>query len=305
MNNCKNFVLFSFLGLGVFFANAQTTGFAPSKGVKIYYKLYGEGIPLLIINGGPGMNSNGFEGFANELSKDFMVILFDQRGTGKSTLSKVDETTITMDLMVEDMEALRNHLSLKSWHVLGHSFGGLLASLYATKHPECIDKLVYSSSGGLDLGFLSYINDEINAKLSSENIKNLALWSQKINAGDTTYHARYQRGLALAPAYVYNKKFVPQLADRLTQGNTTINQLVFKDLNKINYNCNKELLSFTKPVLIIQGNKDIIREETALNAKKTFQNATMLILPNCGHYGWLDQPLEYLNSIKGFLNETY
>jgi proline iminopeptidase len=87
---------------------------------------------VLIINGGPGMNSDGFVGVAQKLSKNNRTIIYDQRGTGRSTLTKTDTSTITMKLMAADIEALRKQLNIKSWIILGHSFGGMLASYYAS-----------------------------------------------------------------------------------------------------------------------------------------------------------------------------
>ena len=52
------------------------------------------------------------------------------------------------------------------------------------------------------------------------------------------------RQKSLAPAYLYNKKFVPHIAERLTQGNSEINELVFKDLFRIKYDCKKPLKNF-------------------------------------------------------------
>ncbi|MBK9983709.1 MAG: alpha/beta fold hydrolase [Saprospiraceae bacterium] len=151
---------------------AQTEGIIKSvDAAPIYYRTFGSGQPLLIINGGPGMNSNGFENLARKLSEHYKTIIYDQRGTGKSILPILDSTTITMDLMIEDVESLRKFFKLDSWSILGHSFGGMLASYYATKYPEHIDKMILSSSGGIDLGLLSYVNDAISSKLSSEEKK--------------------------------------------------------------------------------------------------------------------------------------
>jgi len=61
------------------------------------------------------------------------------------------------------------------------------------------------------------------------------------------------RGLALAPAYVYNRKNIPAIAARLTQGNSIVNGLVWQDLQKIKFDCKNKLSQFNKPVLIIQG----------------------------------------------------
>ena len=278
-------------------------GYSQNKGVKIFYRTFGKGIPILIINGGPGMNSDGFTDLAEKLSGNNMTILFDQRGTGRSALAKTDQSTITMDLMIADMEALRKHLDIDKWIILGHSFGGMLASYYTTLYPSKVEKLILSSSGGIDLELTSYATKNINSKLSLQELESLKYWNQQISAGDTSYHARLERGMALAPAYVYNRKFIPVIAERLTQGNSAINSLVWNDLQKIGFNCKEKLASFSEPVLIIQGKQDVIEERTGLKALHAFKNAKMILMDNCVHYGWLDSEAEYFAAIGKFLKQ--
>ncbi len=268
----------------------------------IYYKTFGSGKPLLLINGGPGMNSNGFDAIAKKLSANYMVITYDQRGTGRSVVEKLDKHTITLDLMIADIELLRKHLHISKWIILGHSFGGMLASYYATIHPENIESLILSSSGGIDLGLLSYASTNIQARLSSKESDSLNYWNKKIASGDTSYHARLGRGMALAPAYIYNRKYIPIIAERLTQGNTMINNLVWDNMQQIKFDCTKKLLSFDKRVLIIQGKNDIIEERTALQEHEVFKNSILVLLDHTGHYGWLDNEKEYLGAIEKFLS---
>ena len=71
--------------------------------------------------------------------------------------------------------------------------------------------------------------------------------------GDTSHYARLEGGQRLAPAYVVDKKYLPVIAERLTQGNSTINRLIWSDLQKINFDCSEKLKAFNRPVLIIQG----------------------------------------------------
>ncbi|MFZ1678257.1 MAG: alpha/beta fold hydrolase [Saprospiraceae bacterium] len=281
---------------------AQTEGFVKSiDAAPIYYRTFGSGQPLLIINGGPGMNSNGFENLARKLSDHYKTIIYDQRGTGKSVLPTLDSTTITMDLMIADIESLRKFFKLDKWFILGHSFGGMVASYYATKYPEHIDKMILSSSGGIDLGLLSYVNDVISSKLSAEEKDSLHYWNDKLNAGDTTFAARLGRGRALAPAYLQDRKFIPVLALRLTQGNGDINGLIWGDLQRINYDCTEKLKTFDKPVLIIQGKQDIINADTAERAHKVLKNSKIVLMDHCGHYGWLDNEEVYFREINSFL----
>lgn len=293
--------------LGIIFLSfqvmAQTDSIINNGDAKIYYKTFGSGKPILIINGGPGMNSNGFTMIAKKLSEHNQTIIYDQRGTGKSVLEKIDSSTITMDLMIADIEALRNHLGIKSWIVFGHSFGGMLASYYATIHPERIDGLILSSSGGIDLDLTTYVQQSINSRLTVAEYKEVDYWTTKINDGDTTHATRLKRGMALAPAYVYNRKNVPLIAERLTQGNNQINNLVWANLQKIKFDCAEKLSSFKKPVLIIQGKQDIIKEETAQKAHKVLKKSKVVIIDKCGHYGWLDTQDEYLDAVKKFIEK--
>ncbi|MEJ0083744.1 MAG: alpha/beta fold hydrolase [Puia sp.] len=162
---------------------AQTEGLIRNKNAFIYYRTYGKGNPLLIINGGPGLNSEGFVGLAKALSAGNQTIIYDQRGTGKSTVSPVDSSTITMQLMIEDMEVLRMHLGIGEWSILGHSFGGMLASYYASIHPEHVRLLILSSSGGINLGLQSYVGHSLNDKLSKLEIDSLKYWNDRIDRG--------------------------------------------------------------------------------------------------------------------------
>ena len=73
----------------------QTEGYADCRSVKLHYTVFGKGYPLVIINGGPGMNSEGFAGVARQLSVNNgnQVIIYDQRGTGRSKMDRIDQQT--------------------------------------------------------------------------------------------------------------------------------------------------------------------------------------------------------------------
>jgi proline iminopeptidase len=298
----KTLLLLFFLNLIVSTSGiCQETGFTKTEGGLIHYKIYGKGYPILIINGGPGMNCEGFSSLAELLSDKYMAIIYDQRGTGKSELIKVDSSTITMDLMAQDIETLRQHLKIKDWIVLGHSFGGLPAQYYASKYPESIRGMILSSSGGIDLEVFDFVGANINIRLSQSEKDSMNYWNERIKNGDTTHYAKYQWGKALAPAYLYNKKFVPQIAERLTQGKPQITGLVYKDLYKIKYDCKETLKDFKKPVLIIQGRQDLVGDGTAYKAHLILKNSKLVFLNECVHYGWLEQREKYINEIEKFI----
>lgn len=294
--------IFLFISL-LFIANAfaQTEGYATnSDSSQTYYKTFGKGEPLLIINGGPGMNSNGFEDMAKILAENQETIIYDQRGTGKSKLKELNSKTISMKIMADDIESLRKHLKIKKWNILGHSFGGMLAQYYATVYPNSINKLVLSSSGGIDLTLLKTEN-LIERNLSKVEKDSMNYWNDKIEKGDTSHKARLGRGRAMAPAYVYDRKYIPIIAERLTQGNSTINGLLWDDMQKINFDCKEKLKNFKNPVLIIQGKQDVISNQIGELAQKTIPNSKLILLENCRHYGWLDAKEKYFSEVNSFL----
>jgi len=245
------------------------------------------------------MNNEGFKSLAKTIGNSYKAIIYDQRGTGQSKISNINTSTITMDLMIKDIEMIRGYLKIDRWVVLGHSFGGMLASYYASKHPERIKGLILSSSGGINMDLFSRIN--ISSRLTIAERDSLNYWNNEIASGDTTYYARLKRGKFLAPAYLYDKTNVPTVAERLTQGNLAINQLVYQNMRKIDFDCSIGLKNIKVPVLIIQGREDIIDRETANTAVNVFQNSTLVILEKCGHYGWLDQPKQYFENINSYL----
>lgn len=280
---------------------AQTEGYSTNNdSSKTYYKVFGKGEPLLIINGGPGMNSNGFESMAKTLAETQETIIYDQRGTGNSKLAELNSKTISMKIMADDIESLRKHLKIKKWNILGHSFGGMLASYYATIYPNSINKLVLSSSGGVDLTLLKTEN-LIERNLTKVEKDSMNYWNDKIAKGDTSHKAALGRGRAMAPAYVYDQKYVPIIAERLTQGNPKINGLLWDDMQKIKFDCKAKLKTFKNPVLIIQGKQDVISNQIGELANKAFPNSKLILLENCRHYGWLDAKEKYFTDVNSFL----
>ncbi len=71
----------------------------------------------------------------------------------------------------------------------------------------------------------------------------------------------------------------------------------------INFNCAEGLKNFKKPVLIIQGKEDLVPESISDKAHSVLSNSKLVILDDCGHYGWLDQPEKYYSDIEKFLHQ--
>lgn len=278
---------------------AQAGNFLELPGATLHYRDFGKGLPILVINGGPGMSSEGFIPLAWKLAENNRVILYDQRGTGMSELEVVNDSTVTMDLMVSDIEALRRHLGIDRWVVMGHSFGGILAYYYGSQHPGKLQGMIQSSSGGMDLALLGTLN--IPGSLTQTERDSLGYYNRRIRRGDTAYATRLKRGEFLAPAYVYHREHIPVVAERLTQGNSAINRLVWQDLRRMGYDVKARMGKLACPVLILHGREDIVSPELAERAHRILPNSRLVVLEESKHYGWLDNPDKYFEAIEGFL----
>jgi len=113
-----------------------------SDGHELYFEECGnpEGLPALIVHGGPGGGCNPTMRRYHDPSV-YRIILFDQRGCGRSTPHASLEANTTWDL-VADMERLREALGIERWQLLGGSWGSTLSIAYAETHPERVSALL-------------------------------------------------------------------------------------------------------------------------------------------------------------------
>lgn len=118
-------------------------GFLPVSDIHtIYYEESGnpQGKPVLMVHGGPGGGSNPVMRRFHDPSV-YRIILFDQRGCGRSTPYASIEENTTQHL-IADMEALRTHLGIERWQICGGSWGSTLALAYAQTHPERVTEII-------------------------------------------------------------------------------------------------------------------------------------------------------------------
>lgn len=108
---------------------------------KLYLAQYGnpQGKPVVFLHGGPGGGTSDTDARRFD-PKQYRIVLFDQRGSGKSKPSSELKDNTTWDL-VEDIEKIRKYLQIERWHVFGGSWGSTLSLAYAQTHPKPVVSL--------------------------------------------------------------------------------------------------------------------------------------------------------------------
>ncbi len=136
----KKFVFLLFL-LSCAAPQKDEEGMLAVNGTSLFYHAIGDGEPVFVIHGGPVLDQSYMIDHFKELAKHHRLIFFDQRACGRSA-AEIDTSSMTIKNLVEDIEGLRQRLGLDKIHVLGHSWGGMLAAQYAIEYPLKVKSLV-------------------------------------------------------------------------------------------------------------------------------------------------------------------
>lgn len=144
-------------------AQAQEKVGGASGKAPLHYVSIGkaESVPIIAVNGGPGFDHRYliaapvWQGMAERRQ----IIFYDQRGTGESPGAAGG--VLSVEGMVEDLEALRRHLKIDRMDLVGHSWGGILSMAYATRYPAHVAHLVLVGSGDAKLTSHEYLFDKL------------------------------------------------------------------------------------------------------------------------------------------------
>lgn len=117
--------------------NKEAGNFISVNGVQLYYEIYGQGTPLVLIHGNGG-NIAYMQPQIEYFDKKYKVIVMDCRGRGNSELGK---DSLTYIQMTKDIIAILNYLNLDSTYVIGRSDGGIIALLMAIYYPDKVKKV--------------------------------------------------------------------------------------------------------------------------------------------------------------------
>ncbi len=113
--------------------------------VELKVDVIGNGPPLVLMHGGPGVDHTTMSPF-RKLRDRFTLVFYDHRCNGRSV--GPDITTMTWENLTGDADALRRHLGFDTWAVLGHSFGGMVAMEYTLRYPDRVSHLVLADTAG-------------------------------------------------------------------------------------------------------------------------------------------------------------
>jgi len=147
------FILFQSNGQS---GKAADSGYVPVNGIKVYYEVYGEGRPIVLLHGAFMSIQMNWGQLIPELSKSRKVIAIEMQGHGHTRYS---DRKLDLATFASDVEGVMNHLKVDSADVVGYSMGGSVAYQLAIRSPKRVSKLVIISSTYKSSGWAAQVRD--------------------------------------------------------------------------------------------------------------------------------------------------
>ncbi len=287
---------------------------------KIYIEEYGRDNKDTIVyfHGGPGASCLDFICQAKALGMNFRVISFDQYGVMRSEAIKEHEFFGMYD-HIRLIDKIRKELNIESWTILGHSYGGMLACLYAHEYPAYTDRIIYDcpswnyilSAKSIASFYMSYFTmhaikegvDACNVILKKGYENRAEVFNDLFIVLNLVKDEKERNYLHSISAEEYRANFMPQEipADGWKKGNTHIQKLF--DAGEILKDYRPLLKKIKCPSLLLEGKYDPACGE---DQRDYFLNNSpkgkVVIFENSGHFARIEEPEAYTGAIVDFMN---
>jgi proline iminopeptidase len=273
-------------------------------GVTLYVEVVGGGgaAPLVVVNGGPGFDHTyehitmpGVASAWDTLAKNRRVVFYDQRGVGRSSPLKPNQSCTLAD-QIADLEAVRARLGVEQIDLLGHSWGGFLVMAYAARHPRHIRKLVIVDSAAPKWADTVFLFKDI----FPEGMERNDSYTFGDQLGDP---AATEAGLREYFRWLF---YSPEKRDAFGAQLTklgfvkSVNQALEADLPK--YDLNPELKKYKFPTLVITGRYDInVAPSVAYKIHKAIPSSQFAVFEKSGHLPFFEEPVEFVKTLEMFL----
>ncbi len=298
-------------------------------GKNIWYDIYGaeHSDTLLYLHGGPGASCLDFVNQAKALSGKMKVVIFDQLGVLRSD-GIAENESYSMEYQIEMVEEMRKILGIEKWSVLGHSYGGMLAVLYASTCPDSVHKIILECPS---LWFedsarstAEYLSEHIHSLNDGEAVK---LW-EKVRFADyqdktevvwdlssllgyvTDMELRfYLHGITLEEyemsmdttdianeMWSKGEQHLKKLLETPAAGSAQKRVLMTDDLLPL-------IPKIAAPMLLINGKYDPACTKHQIEyIMNSAQDVTRAVFENSGHFPRLEEAEKYTNTVLSFLD---
>jgi len=288
-------------------------------GVELHHFRAGEGRNVLVIHGGPGSpHRNPWPGLST-LTEEYAFHYYDQRGCGDSTRPidafssrntfqnmKTLERTLGISAQLADIERIRRILGQEKLMMVGHSFGGFLASLYAAEFPERVEGMVLvapadvlvmpQESGGLF--------EDVRRRLPEDRREAYDGFMEDYLGFGSLFSKSEEDLVGMQREFgrYYQEALGRDLPEQAKPGGWMAWAMYLSMGKRHDYR--GALADVEAPVLVIHGAEDIQSDEASRAYAEAFPNAEVQVVEGAGHFVFYDQPDRFADVVHDFLEGT-
>lgn len=271
-------------------------------GTELFVRQVGDGPPLIVVHGGPVLDHGYLYEPLLPLAAEHELVFYDQRLSGRSS-GTTPEGSMSIARMVDDIEAVRVSRGLERVDVLGHSWGGFLAALYAARHPDRVRRLILVSpmAPTSDLRF----EEEMAARGRMDESDAAAM--EEVRASDA-FQQQTPEGIAAMLRASFRSQFAdPALASRLEfeipadyVDRSARWGALFPELQS--YDLSDELAGIRAPTLLVYGDAEVGAGYGGPAWEAAIPGASLETIPGAGHFPFLEEPHAFMDRIDLFLD---
>jgi proline iminopeptidase len=275
---------------------AAREGMVAVRGVDLFVRRVGRGSPAVVLHGGPGAHHDYLLPGFDALAEGRELIYYDQRGGGRSPVAR--DVAVGWTEHVADLEALRTAWGLERLTLVGYSWGGLLALLYALSHPGQVGRLALVSPAPA----WRAARDQFESTFARRNVDpafqeaRRQLRESGLRERDPAAFQQRIFELSVAP-YFFNPERARELTPFRVTGRTQ--QEVWQSLGDFDLRPRLPELRGI-PALVVHGEDDPIPIEAARTAAGLI-GAEFHALPRCGHVPYVEAFEPFRTLVGGFL----
>lgn len=287
----------------------EKEGYVPVDGYRVWYRSVGGGegehTPLLILHGGPGVPHDYLENLEALASDTQRVIFYDQLGCGRS--DQPDDTSLwRVERFVEELATVRRELGLDRAHILGQSWGGMLAIEYALTQPQGLVSLILSNTTSSIPLWVAEAN-----RLRSELPPEVNDMLSRHEAAGTTDDQEYQDAMQVFyDRHLVRVKPIPEYVQRALDNTGFVYAYmngpsefhvtgVIKDWDRTD-----RLSEIQVPTLILSGRYDEATPAINTILHKGMTGSEWILFENSSHLSHVEEPELYMQTVRAFLDRV-
>jgi proline iminopeptidase len=253
----------------------------------------GDGLPLIVLHGGPGLDHTGFRPYLDPLGDEFRLLYVDERGQGLS--ERVDPATLSLDVFARDVDLLAEALGLERFALLGHSFGAIITTKHAIESGTAD---AYVISGGGDSS--AALEADVSAALEALGDDGSAIARSWEDEKTVQTEAEFAALMRVQMPFHFAGAVPADFGAETLYAPEVLRHAANTGYGDFDYP--SHLVRVSRPTLVVVGEHDRTTTPRAARVLHDgIRGSELVVVAGAGHMSYVEAPEPYLAAVRAFL----